>query len=177
VDVAAISLISVAAKNERGVCFKRLFLKPFMNSISKYKLVGAEAGLREATIALLQENGLPTSDLDETKTLFAFLSNGDVIGTGGLESFGNCALLRSISVRKDLQKKGMGRFIVGELEKTAWQSGINCLYLLTTTAESFFTKAGYQAIDREAVPIEIKNTAEFSSICPSTANAMRKILS
>lgn len=148
-----------------------------MNSIGEYKLVGAEAGLREVTLALLQENDLPTSDLDETKTLFAFLSNGDVIGTGGLESFGDCALLRSISVRKDLQKKGMGKFIVGELEKVAWQSGINCLYLLTTTAESFFTNRGYEIIDREAVPIEIKNTSQFSSICPSTAKVMRKILS
>ena len=148
-----------------------------MNSIGEYKLVVAEAALRTATLALLQENDLPTSDLDETKTLFAFLSNGDVIGTGGLESFGDCALLRSISVRKDLQKKGMGKFIVGELEKVARQSGINCLYLLTTTAESFFTKRGYEIIDREAVPNEIKNTSQFSSICPSTAKMMRKILS
>ena len=126
---------------------------------------------------MLQENDLPISDLDETKTLFAFLSNGDVIGTGGLESFGDCALLRSISMRKDLQKKGMGKFIVGELEKVARQSGINCLYLLTTTAEGFFTNWGYEIIDREAVPIEIKNTSEFSSICPSTAKVMRKFLS
>jgi amino-acid N-acetyltransferase len=76
-----------------------------------------------------------------------------------------------------MQKKGIGKFIVGELEKVARQSGVNCLYLLTTTAGGFFTKQGYGAIDREAVPIEIKNTTEFSSTCPSTAEVMIKFLS
>ena len=100
-----------------------------------------------------------------------------MIGTGGLESFRDCALLRSISIKKDLQKKGLGKFIVDELEKMARQNGVNCLYLLTTTAAGFFVKLGYETIDRETVPIEIKNTTEFSSICPSTAEVMRKFLS
>jgi amino-acid N-acetyltransferase len=148
-----------------------------MNSKSEYKLVIADGGLRASALALLRENDLPISDLDETKTLFACLRNGDVIGTGGLESFRDCALLRSISVKKDLQKKGLGKFVVGGIEKLARQGGVHCLYLLTTTAKDFFTKEGYEAIDREAVPIEIKNTTEFSSICPSSATVMRKILS
>jgi hypothetical protein len=58
-----------------------------MNSKSEYKLVIAHGGLRASALALLRENDLPISDLDETKTLFACLRNGDVIGTGGLESF------------------------------------------------------------------------------------------
>jgi amino-acid N-acetyltransferase len=148
-----------------------------MNSLREYRVVVVEAGLKPAVLALLRENDLPVSDLDETKTLFACLDNGDLIGTGGLESFRDCALLRSISIKKDLQKKGLGKFIVGELEKVARQSGVNCLYLLTTTAEGFFTKRGYETVDRETVPIEIKNTTEFSSICPSTAKVMRKFLS
>ena len=148
-----------------------------MDSTDEYKLIVAEAGLRAAALALLRENDLPVSDLDKTKTLFACLSNRDVIGTGGLESFRDCALLRSISIKKDRQKKGFGKFIVGELERVAAQNGVNCLYLLTATAEDFFTKCGYEPIDREAVPIEIKNTTEFSSICPSTAKVMRKFLS
>src|SRR6478736_3462306 len=140
-----------------------------MNSTREYKLVIAEGGLRASALALLRENDLPVRDLDETKTLFACLSNGDVIGTGGLESFRDYALLRSISIKKDLQKTGLGKFIVCELEKMARQNGVNCLYLLTTTAAGFFTKQGYETIGRETVPVEIRNTTEFSSICPSTA--------
>jgi amino-acid N-acetyltransferase len=148
-----------------------------MNSTREYKVVVAEAGLKPAVLALLRENDLPIVDIDENKILFACLSNGDVIGTGGLESFRDCALLRSISIKKDLQKKGLGKFIVGEIEDVARQSGVHCLYLLTTTAEDFFTNRGYETIGREALPVEIKNTTEFSSICPSTAKVMRKFLS
>jgi len=153
------------------------FLSVVMNSLREYKVVIADAGLKPAILALLRENDLPVSDLDETKTLFACLSNGDVIGTGGLESFRDFALLRSISIKKDLQKTGLGKIVVGELEKMARQNGINCLYLLTNTAAGFFTKQGYETIGRETVPVEIKNTTEFSSICPSTAEVMRKFLS
>jgi len=71
----------------------------------------------------------------------------------------------------------LGRFITGELEKLARQKGINDLYLLTTTAKDFFTKEGYEIIDRVRVPFEIKNTSQFSSVCPSSATVMKKSLS
>ena len=145
--------------------------------MQEHKLIVADAGLTPAILALLQENDLPVEDLDESKTLFAFLVDGQVAGTGGLEFLSNCALLRSISVRKDLQKKGLGRSIVGELEKVARQDGVNRLYLLTTTAEDFFNKIGYDTIDRDEVPAEVTHTTEFSSICPSSAKVMRKFLS
>jgi len=149
----------------------------FMKLTQEYKVVVAGADLRPAILALLQENDLTIIDIDETKDLFACLHDGEVIGTGGLELFRDCALLRSISVRKDLQKKGLGKFIVGELEKLTGQRGIRSLYLLTITAKDFFAKEGYDTIDREEAPIEIKNTTEFSFACPSTATVMRKFLS
>jgi len=147
-----------------------------MNLLNEYKVVPAETTQIPGILALLQENDLPVDDLDENKTLFACVSKEHLIGTGGLEFFGNCALLRSISIRRDLQKRGLGKFMVGELETIAKQKQINCLYLLTTTAKDFFTKEGYETVDRERAPIEIKNTTEFSSICPSTATMMRKFL-
>lgn len=153
------------------------FLNIIMNSPKEYKLLAAGTHLRPAILELLLANDLPVADLDENKNLFACLANGDVIGAGGLELFGDCALLRSLCVRKDLQKKGLGKFIVGEIEKIALQKGIHGLYLLTTTAEGFFSNEGYEKIDREGVPAEIKNTTEFSSICPSSAIVMRKFLS
>jgi amino-acid N-acetyltransferase len=148
-----------------------------MESLKEYKIIVADDGLRPAVLALLKENDLPVADLDEKKTLFACLDRGDVVGSGGLELFKDCALLRSISIRKDLQKKGLGKFIVGELEQVARRTGTNSLYLLTTTAEVFFNKRGYNKVEREEVPAEIKNTTEFSSLCPSSAVVMRKFLS
>jgi amino-acid N-acetyltransferase len=56
------------------------------------------------------------------------------------------------------------------------ESGINCLYLLTTTAKAFFDKQGYCSIKREETPQAVKQTAEFSSLCPSSAVVMKKRL-
>src|SRR5262249_44109748 len=148
-----------------------------MSSLKKYTLVPAGTRLRPIILELLLANDLPIADLDENKTLFGCLNNGDVIGAGGFEVYGNYALLRSICVTKDLQRKGLGKFIVGELENIASQKGAGVIYLLTTTAKDFFTREGYEAIDRNDTPNEIKNTTEFSSVCPSSAIVMRKFLS
>jgi amino-acid N-acetyltransferase len=48
------------------------------------------------------------------------------------------------------------------------------LYLITTTAKDFFNRQGYCIIQREKSPEAIKETAEFSSLCPSTAVVMKK---
>lgn len=148
-----------------------------MNSLTEYKLVVANKGSRTAVLSLLAENDLPTSDLDETKILFACLHKGDVVGTGGLEVFTDCALLRSLCVKAGMQKRGLGKFILQELEKVAVQKGVSCVYLLTTTAKDFFTREQYNTVDRKDVPLEIKNTPQFSSLCPATATVMKKILS
>jgi amino-acid N-acetyltransferase len=147
-----------------------------MNIVTDYKLIPADSTLRKKVIALLQESNLPVSDLDEQKELFALLQKDEVAGTGGLELFDNCALLRSVTVRKDLQGKGLGKFINRELEKISKQRGIDCIYLLTTTAQDFFSKEGYEAITRDEVPESIKATTEFSSVCPSSATVMKKEL-
>ena len=145
-----------------------------MNITTAYKLVPANGDLKQAVITLLKENNLPVIDLDFGKYLFALLHNDTIVGTGGLEFFGDCALLRSVSVKKDLHGKGLGKLIITELEKISGKKGINCLYLLTTTAKDFFIRVGYEEIERESVPLSIKNTSEFSSLCPSSATVMRK---
>jgi amino-acid N-acetyltransferase len=147
-----------------------------MNELTEYKIIPANDGFKQKVIELLQESDLPVSDLDEQKDLFALLQNNEVAGTGGLEFFNSCALLCSVSVRKDLQGQGLGKFINQELEKISRQRGIDCLYLLTTTAKDFFNKEGYEVISRDDVPESIKGTSEFSSVCPSSAIVMRKNL-
>jgi amino-acid N-acetyltransferase len=147
-----------------------------MNNHKEYQLIPVKDNLKQKVIALLQESNLPISDLDEQKELFALLQNNEVAGTAGLEFFDNCALLRSVSVRKDLQGNGLGKFINHELEKISRQRGVDCLYLLTTTARDFFGKEGYEVISRDDVPESIKGTSEFSSVCPSSATVMKKDL-
>ena len=147
-----------------------------MDTPAEYKLIIAKGNLLKAVVDLLQENNLPVSDLGADKHLFALIQNDMIVGTGGLEFFEECALLRSVSVKKSLRGKGLGQIISKELEEISRQKGIDCLYLLTDLAKDFFSKEGYREIEREDIPISIKNTSEFSSVCPASAIVMRKML-
>jgi len=144
--------------------------------VSENKLVVAEGDIRRQVVDMLKQNDLPTSDIDADKILFALIQNGSIVGTGGVEYFDTCALLRSVSVTSRERGKGLGKFITEELEKHCTQHGINSVYLLTATAKDFFAKEGYRVINREQAPQSIKNTAEFSSVCPSSAILMEKNL-
>jgi len=129
---------------------------------------------RLQAIAILQQQKLPTSDINEDKLLYLLMNGETVIGTAGLEIFDDCALLRSVSVIKEEQGKGYGKIINEGMESFAKESGINCLYLLTTTAKAFFDKQGYCVIKREEAPGALQQTAEFTSLCPSSATVMKK---
>jgi N-acetylglutamate synthase-like GNAT family acetyltransferase len=50
--------------------------------------------------------------------------------------------------------------------------GINALYLLTTSAERYFPTFGFRAVPRDAVPDDIRATAEFLGACPASATVM-----
>jgi N-acetylglutamate synthase-like GNAT family acetyltransferase len=52
--------------------------------------------------------------------------------------------------------------------------GVKELYLITTTADGYFEKQGYERVSRENVPVEIAQSQQFSSICPSSAVVMKK---
>jgi len=129
---------------------------------------------RNEVIALLQQHHLPVADIDSDKLLYGLMEDNKMIGTVGLEIFDDCALLRSVSIAKDKQGKGYGKFINEAIEKYVTESGINCLYLLTTTAKGFFEKQGYCVINREEAPLAIQQSAEFTSLCPSSAVLMKK---
>jgi amino-acid N-acetyltransferase len=137
------------------------------------KAVVNEIERREA-ITLLQQQHLPVSDIDENKVLYLLKDGERTIGTVGLEIFEDGALLRSVSVLKQEQGKGYGKYINEEIEKYAKKAGINWLYLLTTTAKDFFDKQGYCVVSRDEAPTSVKQTAEFSSLCPSSAVIMKK---
>lgn len=146
------------------------------NFTPKNLLVVSDENDRNGAIELLVENELPVSDLDADKKLFVVKIGNRVVGTGGLEFFNGSALLRSISVKREERGKSLGRLISRQLEARAKAEGVHCLYLLTTTAKDFFSKEGYTQVLRDEVPMQIQNSTEFSSVCPSTAIVMKKKL-
>ena len=134
----------------------------------------AHAGVR----ALLQAAALPVADLATAQPeFFGLRDDAGLVGVIGLERHGGAALLRSLAVRNDQRGRGLGTTLVGALEARAPSLGVTELWLLTTTAEAFFLHLGYEPAVRDTAPAAIRETAEFRSICPSSAACLRKTLS
>jgi amino-acid N-acetyltransferase len=137
---------------------------------------------RQAIEALLVEAGLPTAGVGELLTansssfLVAETSSGarELVGVAGLEVRGDSALLRSVAVRPEWRSRGVGQELVARIASEAEAQGIHALYLLTLTAERYFPRFGFERVQRSEVPLEIAETVEFKSACPSTATAMMK---
>jgi len=129
----------------------------------------------ETVYDLLRESELDSSDLKQQNIrLFLFEENDQIIGVGGLEIVDNLALLRSVAISKKQQNKGLGKQLVTLIEKSAKESGISALYLLTNTATEFFKAIGYLQIHRDDFAEPLKQTAQFSGLCPVTAITMKK---
>jgi len=126
----------------------------------------------------LRANQLPADDLKLTDSLFLayFNSHDEMVGSGGLEWYGDKALLRSLAVSPALRSQSLGKQIVADLTSQAKTQHLKEVYLLTTTAFFFFLKFGFEEIVRDEVPDSIKGSTEFSQVCPSSARVMRLML-
>ena len=129
-------------------------------------------------VALLEAQGLPVSDItDERLEHFFFVGPvGSPRGLVGLELYGADALLRSLVVGESARGSGLGSTLVKHAEQYAAANSVRSLYLLTTTAETFFRRLGYERIDRSQAPPSIKATPEFASLCPASSAFMLKRL-
>jgi len=139
---------------------------------------GDEADLCEIQ-SFLRANDLPVEDISAA-LIEGFLvvegASGSVIGIGRLEQLGSSVLLRSLAVAPEARGLGIARALVARLEDNAGACGRQDVWLLTTTAEQFFERAGYERVSREDVPGEVRLCSQFAALCPSTASSMRKRL-
>ena len=120
----------------------------------------------DAIAGLLSAAELPVEDLNVA-------TEGEVcVGVVGLDINESNALLRSLAVEQQHRSRGLGARLVDAIETEAQARGVTALYLLTTTATTFFERVGYTAHDRATVPPSIAATTEFSSLCPDTADCL-----
>jgi len=133
---------------------------------------------RTAVVALLQAQGLPVSDItDEHLQRFFFMgSEGSPTGLVGIEIYGTDGLIRSLVVAEKARARGIGSALVQHVEDYATSCRVSALYLLTTTAETFFEHRGYRRADRAQAPLAIQATAELASLCPASSTFMIKRL-
>jgi amino-acid N-acetyltransferase len=141
------------------------------------ELRAATAGDLAVVHLLLEQAGLPTSDLAAAKPQFTVLCvEGRIVAAGALQPFGSAALVRSVVVADDRRGAGFGRIIVRELERVARAARIGRLILLTQTAGEFFAGQDYRVTARIDAPPDVQRSDEFRSLCPSSAICMMKVL-
>jgi amino-acid N-acetyltransferase len=131
----------------------------------------------DEVLGLLRMHGLPAAGLlEHLGTTIVARRNGHVIGSAALEVYPDGALLRSVAVAPGLQQAGVGRQLIDAVIQLATEVGTPAMYLLTTTAEGYFRKFGFDRIARQQVPSGVLTSVEFRSACPSSATVMRKVL-
>jgi amino-acid N-acetyltransferase len=131
-----------------------------------------------AVRALLAAAGLPVADLTAAR-LDGFWGCGespDLTGVVGLEIYGTVALLRSLAVAPAWRGRGLGAALLAHAERAARRRGLAALYLLTTTAEAFFSRRGYVRLPRAAAPSVLRQTTEFAALCPASAVCLTRTL-
>jgi N-acetylglutamate synthase-like GNAT family acetyltransferase len=139
--------------------------------------------IRRATIddapaveALLTASHLPLDGVREALGCFIVAhDDGRLVGVAGLEECGvrgEHALLRSVAVDPAWRSRGLGRTLVSRAISLAESRGAKALYLLTTTAEHYFPSFGFTPTSRDAVPDDVRATAEFQGACPASATVM-----
>jgi amino-acid N-acetyltransferase len=138
--------------------------------------------LREASaedlqfiLNLLKSNDLCFKDVPQkVDSLFVGYADSKIIGIAGVEVYGSVGLLRSVVIKEQFRRKGLGKALISGIVESAKLKGVKELYLLTTTAESYFAQMGFRKIKRCTAPAPIQNTDEFREMCSVTSILMRK---
>lgn len=124
---------------------------------------------------LLARHRLPLDGVDEhVQTMVVARSGSQIIGTAALELYADGALLRSVAVDPEMQGQQLGQRLTEAALQMARARGFPTVFLLTTSAESFFSRFGFERIARADVPASVQQSIEFRSACPASATVMRK---
>jgi arsenate reductase len=129
-------------------------------------------------LRLLSDQHLPVDDVEHhIGTMVVARDAERVVGVAALELYAGGALLRSVAVDSAARGKRLGHQLTEAALSVARENGIGAVFLLTTTAEHFFPRFGFERIARAEVPASVQASVEFQVACPASAVVMRKRLS
>jgi len=131
----------------------------------------------ESVSTLLSQQKLPVEDITEDLSHFFVVKQDDMpVAVIGMEHHGEIGLLRSMATDPAYRNHGFASSLVNSILNHGRTLGLKEMYLLTETAETYFAKRGFRKINREEAPAAIKQSAEFTHLCPSSAVVMKKEL-
>src|SRR5262249_31202760 len=129
-----------------------------------------------AVLGLLRDASLPEDVEPHFGDFIVAERGGSIVGAVGFEVLGEGALLRSLVVRPDSRKSGLGTSLAAEAIPSANSASIRELFLLTVDAASFFVRLGFEHVPHASAPPDVRGTRQFNELCPSTARLMRLAL-
>jgi amino-acid N-acetyltransferase len=149
-----------------------------MNCCPMNRIENIDLQEMEVLNLLLQSARLPEVDTSNLLGQYFKISDpqGNITAAIGLEQYGEYGLLRSLVVGESYRNRGLAGMLVRKVIEHSTVLGLKKLILLTTTADVYFEKHQFERIQRDDVPEEIKQSTEFSSICPVSAIVMQKKL-
>lgn len=133
----------------------------------------------DAVLALLQRCDLPSAGVADRFPdgyFVALEQDGSLIGVAGVEGYGEHGLLRSVAVDPGMRGRGIAERLLDACVEGARAAGKASLYLLTTTADSYFARHGFERVERDTVPDAVRASSEFSETCPDSATVMVRTL-
>lgn len=146
-------------------------------SPSGIRIEPATAADVDALLALMTRAQLPTEGLASHLDAALVARDGDrIVGSAAIEIYADGGLLRSVAVDADQRGSGLGARLTAAAIDDATRRALPALYLLTTTAESFFPRFGFERITRDEVPASVQASVEFREACPASATVMRRRL-
>ena len=126
---------------------------------------------------LLERHHLPPDGVHEhVASMVVARDHGTIVGVAAAELYADGALLRSVAVDPLAQGKGIGHQLTEAVLRLARERDVDTVFLLTTTAEKFFPRFGFEQVSRSDVPATVQASVEFQSACPASAIVMRKRL-
>lgn len=143
------------------------------DTLSVITVAPMEAAERETALAMLAENNLPVAGLAEHwGTALAARADGRLVGMVALELYVDGALLRSLVVDSAYRGQHIGELLVEAAVSLACDLQMPGVYLLTETARGYFPRFCFQVVSREEIPQGVRQSVEFTSVCPASATAM-----
>ena len=144
---------------------------------SDIRIEPATRGDAGALLALMERAHLPTDGLSNHLDAALVARDGDrIVGSAAIEIYADGGLLRSVAVDADRRGTGLGARLTAAAIDEARRRKLAALYLLTTTAERFFPRFGFETISRDQVPASVQDSIEFRGACPASAIVMLKRL-
>ena len=128
-------------------------------------------------LQLLRDSGLPIDGVvDHLHTALVARDGAAIVGCAAVEIHPGGALLRSVAVASAARGDGVGERLTNAAITLAQSLGTREVYLLTTTAESYFARFGFIPTTRAQVPTGVQQSVEFRCACCASAVVMRKTL-